>query len=241
MYFRSSGGDYRVLVKKLLNRDLDLSQESPKLCSNLHKNLVSKEAYKDSKDLRRNRRDTSSSSSGDLILRPMLLTRKQTEMVVKEALYRRRPGASRKISRKEKLRFDKILSSNPTPEQLQHIMVILQEDAKSKRLSTDRSGSVTSLSQTTITKEEENVTITRSKRQAPESMFNPKRYKSPCFEITDFSTNPNVVDFDNTSGELFFFEGRQQVIVTLIELLKFVFYFSLHIIFLALGNFVLHF
>jgi len=125
-------------------------------------------------------------------------------MIVRKALYSRRPGVSRGISRQEWQRLDKIISSDPSSDDLRHVMVRLQEDERERY-----TGSVTSLSRTTITKEEENVTISRSKREA--STVNPDWYRSPCYETTELSTNPSVLNLDNSTGELFFFEGMEQV------------------------------
>ena len=85
-------------------------------------------------------------------------------------------------------------------------------------------GSYESQNQTTTTptsssNSRENETLTRRKRQLnrfipprnPNNRLNPDDFISPCFERVDETNNPRVLNLDDTEGELFFYEGREQV------------------------------
>ena len=191
-----------MLAKKLLHQGIDQTPKDPKLCLNLVNAIKSIKESEVPKNVNRKRRSTSSSAAPELVLRPLVLTLKESELYVRRAEYSRMPGVSRKIVKNDRRRFDKIVSSNTTPEELQHIIANFQVRSGNRR------SSITAIRQTTLTKKEENVTLSRSKRQ----VINASRYHSPCYEIADYPDNPRVTTLDNRAGELFFFEGRQQVI-----------------------------
>ena len=54
-------------------------------------------------------------------------------------------------------------------------------------------------------------TVLRYKRQVNPSRPNPDNFISPCFERVEVTGNPRVLNLDNSEGELFFYEGREQV------------------------------
>ena len=57
--------------------------------------------------------------------------------------------------------------------------------------------------------------LLRYKRQSSLAtpQINPDDFVSPCFERADETGNPRVLNLDDTEGELFFYEGREQVML----------------------------
>ena len=55
-----------------------------------------------------------------------------------------------------------------------------------------------------------NKELLRKRRSIP-AKLNPENYRSPCFERTDYSISPRVINLDNSDGELYFYEGLEQV------------------------------
>lgn len=41
--------------------------------------------------------------------------------------------------------------------------------------------------------------------------YNSDNYRSPCYERTELSTNPHILNLDDSEGELYFYEGQEQV------------------------------
>ena len=50
-----------------------------------------------------------------------------------------------------------------------------------------------------------------SRRKREAFPYKSNQFESPCFESVEESSNPRVYDLNDSDGELFFYEGRQQV------------------------------
>ena len=189
---------------------------APKLCMDLKEEQ--KENLIDAEDrnikpnvLLRKRRETSSSNHAEAVRRPYILSLREYSQMEEDALYARRPGVSKKIIRRDQRLYGRKLASNPSPELVHHVAAILEEDSTNKNKKKRRTHiHAPRVPRSSLSYAKENLTFSRSKRQLAPGI-NASRYRSPCYETTDYSATPRVLNLDSSMGELFFYEGRQQV------------------------------
>ena len=188
------------------------SEKVPNVCADLmnHSKPLgeqikhgSNEALNSTLNLLERKRREAAGGTLEVVQRPHVLTVEQARQIEIDVLYARRPGIPRSVVRKDRKRFHRILTNHPTSAQLRYVMMYMDSESEKKNMRPFKSRGYETKS-TWANK------ATRNKRQA-ERVLNPDRYTSPCYEQTEFSTNPRVLNIDNTVGELYFFEGKQQV------------------------------